>query len=134
MLIPEIAPVATVAQSRTKSREEARSERKRTSFSPRHVILDFSREALQRIGRDPLASDRTPQPPLFIYNGSGDFAYDEAARRYADAQRHAATQIEFESQAGGSKDELTDPKDAVPAPALPSFVTFDGMLGNRPGS
>lgn len=134
MLIPGIAPAAAVTETRTKPRDETHSERKRAGFSPRHVILDLSREALQRIGHDPLASDRTPQPPLFIYNGTGEFAYDEAARRYADAQRHTATQFEFESQSGGSKDEPTVPDAAIPTPALPSVVTFDGMLGGRLGS
>ena len=130
MLVTGIAPTEAVTQSRAKSREEKQAERQRAGFSAGHIILDLSLEAWKRIGREPHSSARTQPTPLFIYNDAGDFAYDDAARRYEEAQQRAVSRVEIERQRANAATVETGPENAMPP--MPSFVAFDGMLGGGP--
>lgn len=121
MYIAGIAPAESPAGSRSKRRDEPQDERQPGGFSPLHVILDLSLEAMNRIGYRSPTVPRTPPPVLFVYDGGGSFAYDEAARRYEQA-RPAAMPVDEPLPA---EETLTIPE----APAIPARVSFDGMLG-----
>jgi len=131
MIVTRIGPSEAVAQPRAKTREEKRAERQRTRFSPGHIILDLSLEAWKQIGHEPHSSARTLPPPLFIYNDAGDFAYNDAARRYEEAQQRAISRMETERLLVSADAAAAKPVNATGS--MPSFVAFDGMLGGGIG-
>ena len=127
MIVTGIAPTESTAQSRARSREKGRAEEYPTGFSAPHIILDLSLEAMRQIGYEPLAPGRPPQPLLFVYTGKGEFAYDEAAKRYQEAHRRAVSRLEAERLRAETAVRETAPEYAETL--LPSTVSFDGMLG-----
>ena len=127
MVVTGIAPAETVVRPRTASRDRNDLERSRAGFSRSHIILDLSREALSELGHEVHSSARTQDPPLFVYDGTGDFVYEEAARHYEDVQKRAAFKIAAEQKRIEESITRSQPvRDAAP---IPSTVTFDGMLG-----
>ena len=131
MIVTGIGRSVTVTQPRAKSREEKQAERQRTRFSSRHIILDLSLEAWKQVGHEPHSSARTLLPPLFIYNDSGDFAYNDAARRYEEAQQRAISRMKSERLLVNA--DATAVKPVIATAPMPSVVAFDSMLGGGVG-
>ena len=88
-------------------------------------------EAWKQIGHEPHSTARTLPPPLFIYNDAGDFAYNEAARRYEEAQQWAISRMETERLLGNA--DAAAAKPVIATAPTSSFVAFDGMLGGGIG-
>lgn len=119
MYVTGVGPVKARDGSHSRRREDAQEARQRTGFSSRHVILDLTLEAMNRIGYRSLAVPRQPQPVLFLYDDRGGLAYEEAARRYEQARPAVLTPV-------------PPAPEKAPASSMPVRVSFDGMLdGNR---
>ena len=123
MYVTGVGPAKEPDGSHGRRRENAQEARQRTGFSSRHVILDLTLEAMNRIGYRPLAVPRQPQPVLFLYDDRGGLAYEEAARRYEQARPATLT-----PEPRAPEETLAPPE----SPPIPARVSFDGMLdGNR---
>ena len=127
MVVTGIAPADSVTRPRTATRERNDLERSRAGFSRSHIILDLSREALSELGHKVLSSARTQEPPLFVYDGTGDFVYEKAARHFEDVQKRTALKIAAEQKR--IEESIARSQSVRDAAPLPSTVTFDGMMG-----
>jgi hypothetical protein len=124
MRISNISPVGTLTPPRADERDNSRPERQRFRFSTAHIIVDLSFEAMRQLGQEPKSMLREPRPPLFVYNGSGAFIYDEPAPVKWTIHSEAAPQPVIEELS--EQEELAALND-VP---VPSIVSFDGRLRN----
>ncbi|NKB56263.1 MAG: hypothetical protein GKS00_08005 [Alphaproteobacteria bacterium] len=115
MQIAGLSATEPSAPTRDRERDGKQTARDRFStgsrFSPTHIILDLSREAMEQIGQGPLSRSRPPKPLLFIYDHSGAFAYDEPMP-VQDGRRTVSPPH--------NEERAETP--------MPSIVAFDGML------